>query len=204
MNKLNKSFYERDAIVVAKELIGKYLVHNYNGRKLVGKIVETEAYMGAKDKAAHSYNYRRTKRNEVMYGPAGHTYIYLIYGMYYCFNIVTNNSDNPQGVLIRALEPIAGIEEMAYNRYKQPLSALKKAEVYNLTSGPGKLTQALQITKEHYGTNLLSDKIYVLNSNDKYEIKTSPRINIDYAEEAIHYPWRFYIKGNNFVSKPHD
>lgn len=118
MNKLNSQFYKRSSLEVAPELLGKHLVFINNGKELVGRIVEVEAYMGPHDKAAHSYNNRRTKRNEIMYGPGGYAYIYLIYGMYYCLNVVTANELEPQAVLIRAVEPISGLDEMAINRYQ--------------------------------------------------------------------------------------
>jgi DNA-3-methyladenine glycosylase len=113
MKKLERSFYNRTAIEVAKGLLGKYLVHRVNGRELSGKIVETEAYMGPDDKAAHSCSNRRTKRTEVMFGPPGYAYVYLIYGMYSCMNIVASEVESPQAVLIRALEPVKGLEDMA-------------------------------------------------------------------------------------------
>src|SRR5690554_6718560 len=115
MNSLNRDFYNRDSLTVAKDLLGKYLVHIVDGVKLVGKIVETEAYMGVEDKAAHSYGGRRTPRVEVMYGPPGYAYVYLIYGMYDCFNVVTNKEGIPQAVLIRAIEPMGELDAFAYN-----------------------------------------------------------------------------------------
>lgn len=122
--KVRKKLYKRSAIEVAKELLGKYLVHEYKGNKLIGKIVEVEAYMGIEDKAAHSYGGRRTVRTEVMYKEGGYTYVFQIYGMYYCVNIVTSEVDIPQAVLIRALEPIEGLEEMSRNRYKKVMKNL--------------------------------------------------------------------------------
>ena len=202
LKKLTSAFYARKATIVAKELIGKYLVHEQNGEKFIGMITETEAYMGPDDKAAHSYNNHRSKRNEAMYGPAGHAYIYIIYGIHICFNIVTATINIPQGVLIRGVEPIEGIRKMALNRYKTNLEDLTQAKIHNLTNGSGKLTQAMGITMNDYGINLQGNKIYLLDSKKKHNIKTSPRININYAGEAIHYPWRFYIKDNPYVSKP--
>ncbi|WP_027417978.1 DNA-3-methyladenine glycosylase [Aneurinibacillus terranovensis] len=205
--KLPKSFYHRNTLDVAKELLGKYLVHNIEGVERVGKIVEVEAYLGPHDKAAHSYNGRRTPRNEVMYGPPGYAYVYFIYGMYHCVNVVTNDREKPEAVLIRALEPVAGIKEMALARFGKELP-LTDREYRNLCSGPGKLCQALSITREDNGLDLSGKKLYITYPPDeresrekRFEIVAAPRVGIAYAEEAVHYPWRFYIKGNPFVSK---
>ncbi len=201
--KLRREFYTRPAIFVAPELLGKILVHKVGNSVLSGRIVEAEAYMGPTDKAAHSYNNRRTPRNEVMYSEGGHAYVYFIYGMHYCFNVICSTKDSPQGVLIRAIEPIEGIEEMCHNRFKEPLSKLTKAQYKSLTNGPGKLCSALQITRDKNGLDLCGEEIYLLEGAlcQGESIKSSARINIAYAEEAIHYPWRFYIKDNLWVSK---
>lgn len=202
MKKLSRNFYDRDTITVSKELLGKYLVHNINGEELIGRIVEVEAYKGPIDKAAHSYN-RKTDRNKVMYGPSGHAYVFSIYGMYYCMNVVTEKIGMPCAVLIRALEPISGIESMSEYRYNKSINTLSKNELKNLTNGPGKLCIAMGIAKSNYGDDLLGDSLYIAEGdNEKFDIVTTKRINIDYAEEAIHFPWRFYIKGNPYVSKP--
>ncbi|MFD3447247.1 DNA-3-methyladenine glycosylase [Microbacteriaceae bacterium 4G12] len=199
------SFYEGDTLDIAKRLLGHKLVHIVDGKKRSGYIVEVEAYKGPEDKAAHSYGGRRTERTEIMYGAPGHAYVYLIYGMYYCFNIITAPFGVPQGVLIRALEPVEGLEEMAISRFGQV--ELTKQQFKNLTNGPGKLCRALQITSEQKGLSLSSDELYIElvdsahHLSHTYELIAGPRINIDYAEEAIHYPWRFYFKGHPFVSK---
>lgn len=203
MIKLERSFYRKTAIVLAKELLGKYLVFHNGNDKLVGKIVETEAYMGFIDKAAHSYNGRRTPRVEVMYGEEGHAYVYMIYGMYNCFNVVAAEKDVAQAVLVRALEPIEGLEIMSLNRYKKPLDQLKKAQIIGLTNGPGKICKAFGITRELNGEDLTKDRLYICAGEDEnFQIVETTRIGIDYAEEAKDFPWRFYIKGNKFVSKP--
>lgn len=204
MNKLPRSFYLADTQEVAKNLLNKYLVHKIGGKLLIGKIVEVEAYIGPEDKAAHSYNNLRTARNEVMYGPPGFAYVYLIYGMYYCMNVVTEKPGKPAAVLIRAVEPVKGIEEMAFNRYGKKTKGLKKNCLLNLTNGPGKLCQSLGISKKNYGDDLTGDllSIYADFQTPKPEIISTPRINIGYAEEAVHHPWRFYVKDNPFVSKP--
>lgn len=200
-NILDRDFYNRDALTVAKELLGKSLVHEINGQMISLKIVETEAYMGIEDKAAHSYGGRRTNRVEVMYGDPGFSYVYLVYGMYYLFNIVTSERGNPQAVLIRAGEPVKGLDLIAYNRFGMSYDKLNKTQLRNLTNGPGKLTQALSITKALNGKDLCGCKLYVTEGeNETFSIVSAKRIGIDYAEEAKDYPWRFYIKGNNFVS----
>lgn len=205
MEKLPREFYERNTLDVARDLLGKYLVHETNGIRRIGKIIEVEAYMGPEDKAAHSYNRRRTERNDVMYGPAGHAYVYIIYGMYSCMNVITEGIDIPRGVLIRALEPVDGLSEMAISRFGKNYSELKKSQILNLTSGPGKLCIAMNITKaKDNGEDLCGNNLYITKSitTDPFEITACKRINIDYAEEYIDKPWRFYIKGNPFVSKP--
>lgn len=191
MRILSKKFYNRDPIIVARELLGKILVRNINGKVISGRIVETEAYLGFNDEAAHSF-IGKTNRNKSLFGPPGMAYIYRIH-MQYCVNAVTNEIDDPGGVLIRALEPIEGIEEMKRNREKENLK--------DLTSGPGKLCKALNITLEQDGVDLKNKKspIYIVEDNYKSsEIVSSKRIGISKAAE---HEWRFYIKGNGFISK---
>jgi len=200
--KLKREFYSRDTIIVAKELLGKILVHNYNGKLLKGKIVETEAYLGIIDKAAHSYGGRKTKRVETMYGPAGIAYVYFIYGMYYCLNIVTQKEGIPEAVLIRAVEPMENIDIMAINRFNKPFRELNEYQKKNLTNGPGKLCKAFNITKEmHNGLDLCGDVLYLEEGKwENLNIIETTRIGIDYAEEAKDFLYRFYIKGNPYVS----
>ncbi|AJG74388.1 DNA-3-methyladenine glycosylase [Bacillus thuringiensis] len=199
------SFYEGDTLEVAKKLLGQKLVHIVDGVKRIGIIVEVEAYKGPDDKAAHSYGGRRTDRTEVMFSAPGHAYVYLIYGMYHCFNVITAPVGTPQGVLIRALEPVDGIEEIKLARYNK--TDITKAQYKNLTNGPGKLCRALGITLEERGVSLQSDTLHIElvpkeeHISSQYKITAGPRINIDYAEEAVHYPWRFYYEGHPFVSK---
>lgn len=201
--KLNKEFYNRDSLIVAKELLGKILVHEYSEMKLCGKIVETEAYRGPMDKAAHSYNNRRTERTEVMFGEAGRAYVYFIYGMHNCMNVVCERVGLPQAVLIRALEPMEGLDAMAHNRYQLSFEELTKAKKINLTNGPGKLCKAMAIDKSLNGANLVDNTLYILEgvTIEESNIAITKRIGIDYAEEAKDYPWRFYIKDNKYVSK---
>ena len=184
--KLNREFYRQSALTVARELIGKKLICKTDEGVSGGIIIEAEAYMGAIDAAAHSYKNRRTSRTEAMFNDGGHAYIYLIYGMYLCFNVVANTKDIPEAVLIRALKPTDGIELMKHRRNKQSLK--------DLCSGPGKLTQALGITKSHYNLDLCGDEIYIESTDLKLEITTTKRINIDYSGEAANYPWRFIAK----------
>lgn len=203
MIKLEREFYNRDSVTVAKELLGKYLAHVVEGEELVGKIVEVEAYMGPDDKAAHSYNNRRTERNEIMYGGPGYAYVYIIYGMYNCMNVVVQQPGKPQAILMRGLEPVKGLEDIAKLRFGKSYEELTKKERFGLTSGPGKLCQAFGIDRRQNGEDLCGDKIYILKdeTEESFEMVSTTRINIDYAEEAKDYPWRFYIKGNPYVSK---
>jgi DNA-3-methyladenine glycosylase len=196
LKKLKREFYRKNSLELARALLGKYLVHIVQGETIIGRIVDVEAYMGVEDKEAHSYNNRRTERNEVMYGEAGFAYVYMIYGMYYCMNVVAAETDNPQAVLIRGLEPVEGLEKMAEMRYGKPLSSLSKAQVRNFTDGPGKLCKAIGITRADNGKDLCGDELFIAEAQEeKFETETGKRINIDYAEEAKEYLWRFYIKG---------
>lgn len=200
--KLNREFFQRDGREVAEDLLGKILVHKVEGKTLKGKIVETEAYMGNIDKASHAYNGRRTTRTEPLYGDAGISYVYFIYGKYYCFNIITNKKDVAQGVLIRAVEPLENQDYMAHLRFNKNYDQLTKREIKNLTNGPSKLCLALNITKENNFEDLIdSENLYVEDNNEKIEIVKAKRIGIDYAEEAKDFLWRYYIKDNEFISK---
>lgn len=191
--KLKKDFYINNTLDVAKSLLGKILVHKSADGIAKGKIVEVEAYLGAKDKAAHTYNYRRTKRTEIQFNEGGFAYIYFIYGCHYCLNIVTSIKGEPESVLIRALEPIDGISLMQKRRNTENL--------INLCNGPGKLCQAMGLNKDQNGIDLMEDILYLEDSTETFEIISSKRINIEYAEEAKDYEWRFYIKENKFISK---
>lgn len=195
MEKLNRDFYLNNALVTAEKLIGKILVHNINGKVLKGRIVETEAYRGPFDKAAHSYNNKgRNGRTAIQYKEGGYAYVYLIYGMYYCFNVTTAPENEPECVLIRALEPLEGIEYMKELRNTDSIK--------NLCSGPGKLCKAMEIDKSCYGMDLCGNELYILSDDNDYSqyLGISKRINIDYAQECAEYMWRFYLKGNPYVS----
>ncbi len=188
---LKKSFYERNTQVVAFELIGKILILKQNGSVLSGKIVETEAYFGAQDPASHAYR-GTTSRNQVMFGPAGFSYVYFTYGNHHCLNFVTEREDIAGAVLIRAVEPISGVETMKKNR--------GFAQHKQLTNGPGKLTQAFGITREHSGFDLTRGNSFCIAEGKEEEllhVQVSTRIGISRAK---HMPYRFYVLGNPFIS----
>ncbi|WP_027338607.1 DNA-3-methyladenine glycosylase [Halonatronum saccharophilum] len=194
--RLDSSFYKRDGLTLAKDLLGKLLVREVAGERIVTTIVETEAYLGPRDKACHAYDNKRTKRTEVMFWEGGRAYVYLIYGMYNCFNVVASKEGIPEAVLIRAAEPLQGLETIKKNR------SIKSKKIEDLTNGPGKLCQALQIDRELNGYDMVSgDEIYILDSDEKVEVVADKRINIDYAQEYKDKEWRFYIEGNSFVSR---
>lgn len=201
MKKLDREFYNRDSIVVARELLGKVLVHEIDGNRISAKIVETEAYMGIEDKAAHSYEGRRTPRVEVMYGEPGFTYVFMIYGMHSCFNVVVNKKGTPQAVLVRAVEPMDGKDWMAQKRFGTSYETLTKSQRKNLTNGPGKLCKACSIDRNLNGMDLCSNELYIEEGiEEEFDVVTTKRVGIDYAEEAKDFPWRFYIKENENVS----
>lgn len=197
LKKLNYSFYQRDLLVVAGELPGKILVKADGKKLLAGKIVEVEAYDGRIDQAAHTF-IGKTRRNAIMFGAGGYFYVYFTYGAHFCCNIVTGEEGHGTAVLIRAVEPVAGIEQMALNRYGKDL--VNEKEKYNLTSGPGKVCRAFGITGEYYGEDLVNGRIYLLNQRkipEKNIVRTT-RIGIKKSTELN---WRFYIRNNPFVSK---
>lgn len=192
MRKLSKNFYKRDALVVAKELLGKYLVREINGHTLISMITETEAYK-SNDKACHAYNYNLTPRTSTMFKEGGIAYVYFTYGMYHCFNVVTDKEGEPSAVLIRGIEPVSDIEYMSVLRYKKPYSELTKYQTKNFSNGPGKLCMAYSIDRTLNGENLMGDTLYITEGQKIQNFKTSKRIGIDYAEEAKDYLWRFYL-----------
>ena len=198
-----KDFYNRSALDVAQDLLGKILVREVDGKILKGKIVETEAYIGSRDKACHAYNGRRTKRTEILYEDPGVSYIYFIYGLYHCFNVVTNKKDVAEAVLIRAIEPINELDYISNIRYNKKYDELTKAQSKNLTNGPSKLCLAYLLNKDLNAVKLYEKgAVYITDDNNEdFEIVASKRIGIDYAEEAKDFLWRFYIKDNIYVSK---
>jgi len=183
MQKLPRTFYDRDTIVVARELLGRHLIHVAKGVERIGRIVEVEAYLGPHDRAAHSAR-GLTERTKIMFGPPGHAYVYLIYGMYYCMNVVTQPEGVASAVLLRAVEPVQNVE--------------------GRTQGPGLLCRALHIDKHLNGHDLLSDDFYIGDSGATadFTIVERPRIGVDYAGPWAKKLLRFYIKSNPFVSKP--
>ena len=197
MKKIDISFYKRDDVLqIAKELLGKILVTKWNGIITSGRIVEVEAYNGINDKASHSFGGRRTKRNEIMYADGGVVYVYLCYGIHHLFNVVTNSKETPHAILIRALEPIKGIDEMLRRVGKNKFDT-------TLTRGPGNLSKALGLFTSHSGQSLLGKDLFIASDDftyNKYEIIASPRIGVDFAGKDALLPYRFYIKGNPFVS----
>ncbi|MCZ8216911.1 MAG: DNA-3-methyladenine glycosylase [Cyclobacteriaceae bacterium] len=193
--KLNSSFYQRnDVVQIARQLIGKQLVSNIEGKVTAGLIVETEAYSW-KEKGCHAFNNRRTARTEVMFANGGVAYVYLCYGMYNLFNIVTNKKDKAEAVLVRAVEPVLGIEHMRQRR--------GNVKDHQLSSGPGKLTQALGISRKHNGIPLNDDQLWIEEGMKvkPAQLVTATRIGIDYAGEDANLPWRFYLRDNIWVSK---
>ena len=193
---MNHLFFRQDTVELARKLLGMLLVHRTAEGVAAGMIVETEAYVGAVDKACHAYQ-NRSERTEIMYHNGGVAYVYFIYGMHYCFNVVTGPEGEGNAVLIRALEPVIGLELMRKRR--------RMNQLRNLCSGPGKVCQALAITKNEYGLDLCAADsplrlIRYRHISDAQSVAT-PRINVAYAEEAAAWPWRFYVKDNLFVSK---
>lgn len=195
--KLPVSFYLRkDVVRIARELLGKIIVTTFDGIITAGRIVETEAYNGAVDKASHAYGNRRTNRTEIMFGEGGVAYVYLCYGIHHLFNVVTNVKDTPHAVLVRAVEPLVGIEDMLLRTGKPSLD-------YTLTKGPGNVSKALGISTKHTGLNLSHHQLYIAEDGFKlksYSIGVSARIGVDYAAEDSLLPYRFFIIGNMYVS----
>jgi DNA-3-methyladenine glycosylase len=191
--KLPREFYEKDAPALAKDLLGQVLCRRLGDTVLKGRIVETEAYAGVSDKACHAYGGRRTPRTEILYGKGGFAYVYHIYGIYWCMNVVGGKEGDPQCVFLRALEPLEGLDLMRQNRGADDIKAL--------TTGPGKLCRALSIDKSLYGADLRGEQLWIEQGQIPARIAATPRINIDYAEEDIKLPYRFVIQGNPYLSK---
>ncbi len=201
MTILTRDFFARPTLTVARELLGCHLVREVDGQRLVGRIVETEAYIGPDDTACHASK-GRTPRTEVMFGPAGYTYVYVIYGMYHMLNLTTEQVGFPAAVLIRAIEPLAGIEAMQVRRQKTNHSLVNAV---NLTNGPGKLCQALGVDKGLNKWDIVAgQKLWLETGNNisNADVATGPRIGIGYAAPQDQMaPWRFWARGNRFVSK---
>lgn len=194
LDKLTRDFYARDTLTVAQDLLGKYIVRVLDGEKLVCRITETEAYIGRCDKACHAYGYKRTNRTETLFAQPGTAYIYLIYGMYNCLNFVTEAEGEPAAVLIRSLEVVSGMETIKRLRYSGNSGELTPYQRKNFLNGPGKLCKGLSLDRSYNGMDLTGETLYVIHSGETPElIQSGPRIGIDYAEEAVHFPWRFWI-----------
>lgn len=196
--RLSNQFCKTNAIELAQQLVGKLLIRKIDERKIICKIIETEAYVGPQDKACHAYDNKRTKRTEAMFHEGGVAYIYLIYGMYNCLNVVANKKDKPEAVLIRAIEPLTEIDFIKQNR------KIKSPKINDLTNGPGKLCKALLIDKKLNLYDLITgNELFLAETNfaENLEIEKSKRINIDYAQEYCEKLWRFYLKNNAYVSK---
>ena len=203
MARLSQEFYNRDTVQVARELLGKYLVRVRDGETLVCRITETEAYIGRCDKACHAYNYRKTERTSALFQPPGRAYVYLIYGMHHCLNFVTEPQDEPAAVLIRGGTPVSGMDAMCQARYGEKTVTPQRLRA--LLNGPGKLCQALGITKRENRFDLVNgETLFVCDSPEdvglpcpapvRESIRSGPRIGVDYAEEARDFPWRFWLE----------
>jgi DNA-3-methyladenine glycosylase len=194
--KLPAEFYQHnDVVAITKQLIGKIVVTNFEGNLTAGRIVEAEAYNGPHDKAAHSYGNRRTSRTEVMFGKGGVAYIYLCYGIHQMFNIVTNVEEVPNAILIRALEPIIGIDIMLKR-------SAKLVHAYDLTRGPGNVAKALGFHTNQSGLSLQGNEMYIADDGADYskDIIATTRIGVDYAAEDALLPYRFILKGSRYLS----
>ncbi len=190
--KNSRDFYLCDGLEASEKLLGKILVHDSPEGRTAGRIVELEAYMGESDRGCHAYGGRRTQRTEIMYAEGGHAYVYLIYGMYCCMNVIVNRQDIPHCIFLRALEPVEGIDLMKKRRDTDKRK--------NLCSGPGKLCIAMGIDKTLYGEDLCGDRLWIEDDGFRPEMVRGRRINIDYAGEDAEREWRFAVKGSNFLS----
>lgn len=194
---LPRKFYIRPVLTVARDLLGKMLIKKDGNQVLAARIVEVEAYNGNNDEASHSFN-GKTKRNEVMFNEGGYFYVYFTYGAHFCCNVVTGKKDNGAAVLIRAVEPLLGIDKMIENRFGRELKSEK--EIYNLTSGPGKVCKAFGFNKDHSGLDLTSGTVFIVDQPKikKDRIGVSNRIGI---AKSVNLPWRFFEIGNPYLSR---
>ena len=201
--KLSSSFFQQETCRVAVQLLGQTLVRvTQDHQHLKGRIVETEAYLGLHDPSCHSFGGRRTARTQTMYLPGGYAYVYFTYGMHYCFNIVTAGKEDPSAVLIRAVEPLEGVSQMIVFR-KQNSKKKNRSFKFDLTNGPAKVCQAMNIHKKINGQNLQGNLIYVEKGLRKIrfdEIAVSERVGLSKQSDSYHWPLRFYIKNNPYVS----
>ena len=197
MKKLEQDFYDRsDVLKISKELLGKVLVTKFGQRLTAGRIVETEAYAGEIDRASHAWGGRRTNRTEVMYGAGGTAYVYLCYGIHQMFNVVTNQQGIPHAILVRAAEPLEGIDIMLERTGKKQLD-------FTLTKGPGNVGKAFGFHTRHTGLSLLGDELFIADDGylvKKADLLATPRIGVDYAGDDAALPYRFIIRDNPYVS----
>lgn len=204
MARLSRDFYARDTLTVARELLGQRLVRLLEGKRASGRIVEVEAYTGEQDKASHA-RFGRTRRNRPMYGPPGHAYVYLIYGIHHCLNVVTERDGFPAAILIRALEPLEGIEAMRRRRQTAVAGGRGNRPNVLLTSGPGRLCQALGIDRRFDGADLCAPDALLFVTEDAAvpdeAVATGARVGVRGDEVAVTVPWRFTIQGNRYVSR---
>lgn len=205
MARLSQNFYLGDTVEIAKNLLGNYLVRTLDGEALVGRITETEAYVGRCDKACHAYHGRRTPRTAILFGEPGTAYIYLIYGMYHCLNFVTEPEGEAAAVLIRALEPVSGLDTIRRLRFGAHTDRLTAYQRKNFLNGPGKLCKGFSLTTDLNGTDLTGDTLFVCDDlaeeglpspvlPKRERLRCGPRIGVDYAEEAKDFPWRFWLE----------
>lgn len=197
MEPLPRTFFDRDTVETARTLLGQYLVRVLpTGEELVCRITETEAYVGRMDKACHAYDYKRTPRTETLFAPPGTAYIYLIYGMYHCLNFVTEPEGEPSAVLIRGAQPVQNGDIIAKNRFGCKINELTSYQHKNFLNGPGKLCKGLLLTRAENGLDLTKKEggLYVCTGPAPAEILTGKRIGIDYAQEAVDFPWRFWCR----------
>ena len=194
---LERSFFDRDTLLVARELLGKRLVRVLpDGTQLVCRITETEAYIGRCDKACHAYNYKRTPRTETLFARPGTAYIYLIYGMYCCLNFVTEAEGEPAAVLLRGVTPVKNGDIIAENRFSCKMGQMSSYQRKNFLNGPGKVCKGLLLTRQQNGLDLLGKELFLLDAPAPHPaaIRTGKRIGIDYAQEAVDFPWRFWLE----------
>ena len=206
MARLSRDFYNGDTVETARALLGKCLVRVRNGETLACRITETEAYIGRCDKACHAYGYKKTPRTSTLFMAPGHAYIYFIYGMYHCLNFVTEPEGEPSAVLIRAIQPVAGVDTMRRLRFGDvPMTAYRRK---NFSNGPGKLCKALSLSSAENKIDLTGDTLFVCDSPEdaglpappppgRERLCRGPRIGVDYAEEARDFPWRFWLEKEN-------
>lgn len=203
MARLGREFFLRDTVETARDLLGRYLVRQVDGELLVCRVTETEAYVGAVDKACHAYGGRRTARTETLYAAPGTAYVYLIYGMYCCLNFVTEQEDVAAAVLVRGCEPVYGADSVARRRFGVDAGQMTPYQRKNFMNGPGKLCKGLSIDRSLNGLLLGNDQLWLADElpelglsvpEGPLPIRVGKRIGIDYAEEAVDFPWRFWLE----------